>query len=100
MAVTTHQSGAIETIKDSAGTAHALNAEYLNGVSGTGYVTIAGAQTITGKKTFNMNTITSGIDDSYSVASPAFAVKGNTSGSVDLKIYFDDADGCLYYIFG
>ena len=100
MAVTTHQSGAIETIKDSAGTAHALNAEYLNGVSGTGYVTVAGEQTVTGKKTFSANTVTAGIDDSDFVASPSFNVKGNTTGSVGLKIYFSDADGCLYYIFG
>lgn len=100
MAVTTHQSGAIETIKDSAGTAHALNAEYLNGVSGTGYVTITGAQTISGMKTFTAETVTYGINDTNYVASPAFNVKGNTSGNVALKIYLDEADGCLYYVFG
>ena len=100
MAVTTHQSGAIETIKDSAGTAHALNAEYLNGVSSTGYVTTAGAQTITGMKTFKASTITAGIDDSDSVASPGFNVKGSSSGNVALKVYFNETDGCLYYIFG
>lgn len=99
MAVTTHQSGAIETIKDSAGTAHALNAEYLNGVSGTGYVTIADAQTVTGKKTFTAETATNGVDDTNYVASPDFSVKGNTSDTIAVKIYFSDADGCLYYVF-
>lgn len=100
MAVTTHQSGAIETIKDSAGTAHALNAEYLNGVSGTGYVTITGAQTISGMKTFTAETATYGINDTNHVTSPAFNVKGNSSGNVALNIYFDETDGCLYYVFG
>lgn len=100
MAVTTHQSGAIETIKDSAGTAHALNAEYLNGVSSTGYVTTAGAQTISGAKTFASETKTTGINDTDAVASPSFNVKGNSSGNVALKVYFNETDGCLYYIFG
>lgn len=93
MAITKSIDNTIETIKDSGGTAHEINAAYLNGLSSGDYVTLTGAQSISGVKTFKAITYTDGIEDSNFIQTPVINIGGN------VKIYFDETDGCIYYMF-